>query len=180
MKRKNIYSATIVLFLAFISSFSLQASGKSARTVISNISPNNGDVLFIQVANSGQLMPSPGASNTYKLTLDNVDPFTSYFTDRPKRVTGILPTSQFVSLWHTQDIQTTPPNVALETLDTKNGKRINRVLVLSNPIYDAKKQQINYTAKILDRNAAPLGNVAMGYTVLFIDDFNWGGGKFGS
>lgn len=178
MKEKLMNKIYVVLLSSIFALVSLPVFAQ--KDVISNIMPaSNTSVLFIQIANQGQFIPKPGQYNTYTLKLKKVDPFTSYFTDRPKRITGILPTNQFVNLWHTKDIKTTPPNVALETSNIQNGKRINRILVLSDPIYDVKGQEINYTAKILDKNAAPLGNIVLGYTVLFIDDFNWGGNQIG-
>ncbi len=139
--------------------------------------PKNCQVLFVQVAKQAELAPNPNQPNSYNLILKSVEPFTSYFTDRPNRFTGLLSTANFVSFWQNEvDIQKTPPNVALETSNVKNGQRINQVLELSNPIYDAKKHVITYTAKSLE---GPLQPMNLGYTVLFIDDMTWHGNKFG-
>ncbi|MBA2654778.1 MAG: hypothetical protein H0U71_06900 [Gammaproteobacteria bacterium] len=174
MKRKNIYVVATGLFFLISSFLSLSAFAQKPITSLKE----NTQVLFIQVANAGELVPNKNEAGSYRLTLKNVDPFTSYFTDRPNRVTGIVPTQEFVSMWQNRDIQSSPPNVAIETSDLKNGHKINRVFVLSNPVYDAQKQEITYSAKSLskERTHKP---ISMGYTVLFIDDFHWHGNKFG-
>lgn len=139
--------------------------------------PKNCQVLFVQVAKHAELAPNPNQPDSYNLILKSVEPYTSYFTDRPNRFTGLLSTANFVSFWQNEvDIQKTPPNVAVETSNLKNGQRINQVLVLSNPIYDAKKHVITYAAKSLE---GPLQPMNFGYTVLFIDDMVWHGNKFG-
>lgn len=177
MKINRIFQLAFCFSLSFLLAYSLPTV--AAKNVISNILPTNSRVVFIQIANSGTLIPTGTDPTAYKLVLNQVSPFTTYFTDRPNRISGLLPTNQFVDLWHTQDIVSTPPNVALETRDSKNGQRINKVLVLSNPIYDSKNQQIYYNAKVLDKNINRMNSMMLGYTVLFIDDFNWGGNKFG-
>lgn len=151
----------------------LSATSQAAAQAL----PKKCQVLFVQVAKSGELKADPQQPNTYCLTLKTVEPFTSYFTDRPNRLTGLMPTSNFVAIWQNGDIKRTPPNVAMETSNLKNGQRVNQVLELSNPIYDAQNHQISYTAKAL--NNTTVQTMSLGYTVLFIDDFHWHGNKFG-
>lgn len=173
---KIIKNSTLALLAAMI----LLSTTTYAQKSLPQPLPNALDVLFIQVANSGQLIPQQNQPNTYTLILKEVDRFTSYFADRPSRVTGLIPTQDFITCWQQQrDIQQTPPNVAIETTD-KDGNRINRVFVLSHPIYDKKHRQMTYTAKLTDNHGVAIEKTSLGYTVLFIDDFNWNGNKFGN
>lgn len=160
------------LILSLLLSFSALANGGTPPL------PNDAQVLFVQVAKSGALVAKQNQPNTYSLVLKAVEPFTSYFTDRPNRVTGLLATNNFVSIWQSEnDIRKIPPNVAMETSNLKNGNHVNQVLVLSDPVYDAKNHLITYTAKSL--NGSQLQPMNLGYTVLFIDNFHWHGNKFG-
>jgi|688.fasta_scaffold582406_1 hypothetical protein len=174
---KNNIPQIICGFLVCLITFSGSAFGN--RHFAHNTLPSNTNLLFIQVAKNGELVPTDAKTYTYKLILKNVEPFTSYFTDRPNRTTGMLHTRDFTNLWSSQDIKTNPPNVAIESSDIKNGTHINRVLVLSNPVYDVTKQEITYTATILGKTPKPNEKISLGYTVLFFDDVHWGGGTFG-
>lgn len=172
MKTRSIFSLVLTLALNLFITTSALANMPSPAGL-----PKNCQVLFVQVAKQAELAPSPNQPNSYNLVLKSVEPYTSYFTDRPNRFTGLLSTANFVSFWQNEvDIQQTPPNVAIETSNLKNGQRINQVLELSNPVYDAKKHSIIYTAKSLE---GPLQPMNLGYTVLFIDDMVWHGNKFG-
>ena len=178
MNRVNIFRLTAIALLSLASLFSISTLAQQSN--LSNMLPTNSNLLFIQVANSGELIPNNEEPNTYRLVLKQVDPFTSYFTDRPNRSTGLVSTNQFVDIWNSEtDISKSPPNVAIETSNIQNGTKINRVLVLTNPTYDADKQEVTYTAKILGKKPTPMKRLSIGYTVLFIDDFNWNGNKFG-
>lgn len=175
MKKTQLIKSTIAAVAIAINFLCFAAYGQSNQ--LPNLPPDC-QVLFVQVAKSAQLAPSKTQPGTYNLTLKTVEPFTSYFTDRPNRLTGLLTTNTFVNIWQSAlDIRKNPPNVAMETSNTRNGQRINQVLELSNPSYDAKNHQITYVAKSL--NNAALQPMTMGYTVLFIDDFHWHGDKIG-
>lgn len=146
---------------------------------------NNAHLLFVQISKSAEITPSKDDPKSYTLTLKQVEPYTSYFTDRPSRRTGLIQTTKFINAWQQQDIQKSPPNVALETMDVSNGGRINHVFELSSPVYNNKTHQLTYNAKLLSskpgqQQSLPSHNIKTGYTVLFIDDFNWNGSIFGN
>lgn len=175
MKRTKLFKSAFTVMVILTNFLCFAAYGQKSNAA--NL-PADCQVLFVQVAKNAQLAPSKTQPGTYNLTLKAVEPFTSYFTDRPNRVTGLLTTNNFVGIWQSEvDIRKNPPNVAMETSNTKNGQRITQVLELSNPVYDAKNHQITYVAKSLNNTA--MQPMTLGYTVLFIDDFHWHGNKFG-
>jgi len=54
------------------------------------------------------------------LRLDGVSPSTLYFSDRPERIVGHLPTLYFADYWNEgETFQTSPPNAALSILETE-------------------------------------------------------------
>lgn len=149
----------------------------SSIAAAGNTSPNN-QVVFVQHANSSLVKADSQQAGSYQVTLHKPAEFVSFFSDRPARKTGLVPTSQFVKLWNensksgfTQD----PPNAALES------KNFNAVGTLTQPKIDKKTGDVSYrfTPLASDANAAKM-NKKLGYTVLFIDDVSWDPGGFGN
>lgn len=141
---------------------------------------------FVQTAQKGNLEALEGKSGQYKLTLYKVDPYVGYFSDRPKRVTGIMPIKKFVRLWNEKSIDNNftinPPNAAIETMIIQmifNNHRISLVASLSNPEYHGHDHSISYTINLLTK-APPIKSAKLGFTVLFIDGLgiHWNPGGF--
>lgn len=173
----------IVKFIYF-SLISLCVASLTSVAIAHQSTKQNSSLLFVQIAKSASLTPISKEANTYKLTLKNVEPFTSYFTDRPDRHTGLIRTHQFIKHWnHQKDYAQTPPNVAIESSILKSREHFNKIFELSNPIYDAKNNTVTYQAKLLDKSLLNKNTsstpIMLGYVVLFIDDFHWDGNKFG-
>lgn len=137
----------------------------------------NLDVLFIQSADGGSLMPIQGKTGYYQLQLNEVKDYIGYFSDRPARISGIYPTNQFITDWNSgsnpHSFNKVPPNAALNTVITGpfSKKMVSVPVQLSTPTYDATKHTINYTVQILPGSKAKLPLKNMGQTVLFIDSY---------
>jgi hypothetical protein len=101
------------------------------------------------------------------MTLHDVPSQTIFFTDRPNRVVGNLPTNAFVAKWTTDKgpngFASNPPNAAV-TVFQPDGIR-TAVVELSNPRLDGSK--LSYNVKVLQGIAST--QPASG--VLVIDDF---------
>lgn len=181
MKKTVILKFMITSLLFAYSVFATAATSNNLDNLASL--PKDAQLLFIQIAKSGEIKAVKDQPDTYEITLRQVEPYTSYFTESPNRVTGLIPTKQFFKIWQEQNNgHGKQPNVAMETSDTKTGGRINQILELSKPVIDTKANTIKYQAKILtskSSNSTPLKDTKLGYTVLFIDDFNWHGNIFG-
>ena len=52
---------------------------------------------FVQTAKSATIASIAEAKGEYEITLTNVDPYVSFFSDRPERVTGMLPLAEFIN-----------------------------------------------------------------------------------
>jgi hypothetical protein len=102
--------------------------------------------LFVQSFQSGSVAPKDGAEGTYTLTLEQGLGQTIYFSDRPERVVGAVPTAQFLKgLGFLPD---NPPNAAL-VVEAGPGDEGIAVLELSNPRYDEATKTATYDAKVL-------------------------------
>ena len=108
--------------------------------------------LFVQLADSGTWMPKPGEEGVYLLTLSGTGEQTLYFSDRPDRIVGTLPTDQFLDALGFTPVE--PPNAAV-VVTTPDGTRDVLVVELFDPVYtedvtDRGADTLVYKARVLD------------------------------
>jgi hypothetical protein len=113
------------------------------------------------------------------MTLYGVPSKTVFFTDRPNRVIGSLPTDKFVAKWTTDTgpngFAKDPPNAAVSVFEPGGVK--TAIIELRNPRLDGDK--LSYNVKVLQGIAS--AQPAAG--VVFIDNFglpSWAQDAFGS
>lgn len=114
------------------------------------------DVLYVQNAKSVSLEKG-------KLTLRGVNKSTICFTDRPARLAGHLPTTNFIPLWSEgkDSFLKDPPNA---TLSIFSGDKVTDIVVeISNP--ELSGGNLTYDAKVLEGPTATRGEAC----ALFID-----------
>jgi hypothetical protein len=109
------------------------------------------------------------------MTLHDVPKQTMFFTDRPNRVVGNLPTDKFVARWTTDTspggFASNPPNAAVTVFQPDGAK--TAIVELSNPRLDGNK--LSYNVKVLQGIAS--AQPAEG--VLFIDNYGgWAASAF--
>jgi hypothetical protein len=114
------------------------------------------DYLFVQ--NSGKVLLKNGV-----LTLKKVNPATLYFSDRPDRIVGHVPTTKFVTDWGTgnDSFKANLPNAALSIVGDKEPQQF--VVVLKSPRLE--DGNLVYDVKVLDGDKSAKG----GECSLFID-----------
>ncbi len=136
--------------------------------------------LFVQSFQSGHVAPSSGAEGRYTLTLEEGLGQTIYFSDRPERVVGAVPTRRFLDgLGFPPD---NPPNAAL-VVSNDVGETEVAVIELFDPAYDEETRTATYEAAVLEEweNELDLGlteapadlsgfGERFGAAHLFIDD----------
>ncbi|MBA2470121.1 MAG: hypothetical protein H0V37_12010, partial [Chloroflexia bacterium] len=105
--------------------------GTPVATPVESPEANRTYFLFVQTFSSGTLQPHANDAEMYTLTLTGAAAQTVYFSDRPERIIGTVPTPQFLEgLGFTP---TNPPNAAL-VAQTDAGEDIV-VVELLNPLY---------------------------------------------
>ncbi len=114
------------------------------------------DALFVQTS----------ASMSYAdgiLTLEGLTPTALMFSDRPDRVTGHIPSGEFIDSWGQGEdsFASNPPNAVLSVFQPEHVQDV--VVVLTSPEYDG--QNLSYGVDILDGEMPERG----GETALFID-----------
>jgi hypothetical protein len=98
-----------------------------------------------------------------RLTLNGIAPTTLYFSDRPERITGHIPTQEFFDSWGEGDdsFAGDPPNAVLSIFSEEEVSDV--VVVLQEPALVG--DQMSYQVEILDGEMPASG----GASSLFID-----------
>jgi hypothetical protein len=123
------------------------ASGVSAAQESTPEAEREGPVLlFLQAFRSGSVASKEGTTGRYTLTLEQGLGHTVYFSDRPDRVVGAMPTPEFLDFLGFPDDN--PPNAAL-VADTGAGQTEVAVLELFTPSYDDATHTATYEAVVL-------------------------------
>lgn len=137
IKKRN---SSFVLLGAFLTSLLLAAcSHQSLKTKTESVTKTEKpNYLFVQSIYAGKF-------NGKELSLDKISAQTLYFSDRPARKVGHIPTAHFMKLWSegSDSFKSDPPNATL-SITTKD-KIANAVIELMNPrlkgtkfVYDVK------------------------------------------
>jgi hypothetical protein len=119
--------------------------------------PDDIEYMFAQTS-SGVSVGSDG-----RVTLTGVSSTTLFFSDRPYRVTGHIPTDEFIGYWGEGDdsFANDPPNALLTMFEDDAVNDV--VVVLSDPILS--NGDLSYAVEVTDGDlAAPSGPAS-----LFID-----------
>lgn len=103
--------------------------------------------------------------NDGKLTMTGIDPKTIFFSDRPNRIAGHTPISQFVKEWAVGDdnFADNNPNATLAVFGPDQEEPIDAVVVLSNTTLT--DGNLSYEVGILEGSLPESG----GECTLFID-----------
>lgn len=134
--------------------------------------------MFVQTAHSGTFVPKASEPGVFEITLEGTTAQTVYFSDRPERIVGTVPTSLFLeNLGFSPE---NPPNAAI-VAETEAGEDI-LVVELLNPRWDEAALTLTYDVVLLnDYQGDGLGHLAerqadselantFGHASLFIDD----------
>jgi hypothetical protein len=108
------------------------------------------EFLFVQAFEDGTLVPKPGEEGVFVLTLNSGTDQTVYFSDRPERIVGVVPTARFLAGLNFS--LENPPNAAL-VANTAQGEDVV-VLELYNPVYaqafgDQPTARLSYDVRVL-------------------------------
>ena len=144
------------------------------------------NLLFVQTGGATTL--TPGTGDIHTLTITGVTAQTLYFSDRPSRITGAMPTATFVGTW-AEAFGDNPPNATLIGHPEAGGDTEEAVVVeLLEPVYDAASATLTYqvrhpggwtrsTNRIFEQEPLTVLDAPRQYAEahLFIDDFDTSG-----
>ena len=110
-------------------------------------SPDGVELLFIQTFASSSLAPDPADPDLLILTLETGTGHTLYFSDRPNRVAGTIPTERFIQVF-SQETAGDPANAAL-VAQRDPGIEVTHVFELFTLGYDAQSGVATYSVRFL-------------------------------
>lgn len=140
-------------------------------------------LLYSLTGDAGSMRLLPGSGNRYAFTLKGADERTVWFSNRPARHSGTLPTAGFVEQWTGLGFTEDPPNVAI-TVHEPDGATDTIVAVMRKPRI-TKSGTLRAIMEVLstERARALTGNLArhgdahdatiprsLGSVSMFIDD----------
>lgn len=116
---------------------------------------NDQEFLFAQMADAGAWIPSPDEDDVFLLTLAGIGNQTMFFSDRPQRIVGTVPTERLFDV-----LQFTPqnaPNAAIVTHDATGARDVLMVELfdptLTQSLGDDPSTTVTYKARMLDSDA---------------------------
>lgn len=111
------------------------------------------NLLFLIHAKQAKVERHESNPSYGKLTLLDVSPGVTYFTDRPQRHSGAMPLEDFLSQWSEgqKNFQEVPPNAALVFYEGKGAKFHEVSLELRKPVYDPTHNQLQFNVYLLDK-----------------------------
>lgn len=150
------------------------ATPEAVESVYPNAGHEGTEFLFVQSFEGGTYTPKDGEAGVFQLALTGASKQTSYFSDRPERIFGLLSTASWLEgLGFTPD---NPPNAAL-VVETEDGEKDILILELLNPVYDESTGTLTYDVRLLaDYEGDGLAYAALQQTDFELDsDFGHGG-----
>jgi len=140
---KRHIALAMLLFVAASIAVSAQSDTNMREVAdLENESAWRPSTTFVQEAANGTFVKN--ADGSYTLTLQNVVPYTMYYSDPPEKIAGIYPMESFITgfSWRC-------PNAALSLADADENED-TVILAISSPRYDNQTGTLTYTAKILE------------------------------
>ncbi len=126
-------------------------------------------ILYVIRAQQRQLVKQ---GQQYQLIINH--PKVSFFTDRPVRVAGEVPTKTFIKTWSEGSFSFAKvnPNAALlsNVKDSVDKQGVQRFVTLSNPVYQAKLDRLVLNVARINDTDPTLQPMQLANMALFIDN----------
>lgn len=166
---KNLFNLFKYGLLGLLFSTTVFASSTSNQN-------KNAQLLFVMLAKHGAIQVVDKQKQTYQVSLKNVNPEVVYFSNRPIRESGHVDLTKFLNAWKNGSFVQNPPNGVMEAVrlnaENKPVKTVSYAIVLTNPSYDKKNNEIHFDAKPLPGNPTALPDLAHSdYVAVFIDSY---------
>lgn len=108
--------------------------------------------LYVQYSSTGSfVLVGDGDPNHYTLTLSDVVPVTTYFSERPERIAGTLSIEEFIGIEDLFDAED-PPNAAVTAINPTDGTEGIVIVELRDPVYDWQLDNLFYDVILLEES----------------------------
>lgn len=141
---------------------------------------DNNQYLYIELAERADFIYE--GDHYYRLILSNVDPFVTYFSNAPQKISGFTPTHKFVKGFKKSSQGKEGLNAGIIAFELNKQKLVRYIVTLSDPHYDEKNKSMSYKVHLLtvSQGSQPASNFhEFKHVALFIDGCaSCGGGGF--
>jgi hypothetical protein len=151
MSRRTGLAAGIVTALGLVAPHSL-ARAQPATPANGTPEATEAQYLFLQGFQACDLIPDPTSSDRFTLTLHQHAGQTLYFSDRPKRIVGVIDTATFVTGF-AAETESDPANAALVAQSGPDDD-VTHVIELLDLAYDAATLTATYEVRMLGEEEA--------------------------
>lgn len=150
----------ILASLMLASSLGAAAAGPPSSAASAAPSEQKVSLLYALSGSSATMTLLPGSGDRYAFTLRDADARTVWFSDRPARLSGSLPTSGLVREWSGLGFTADPPNVAI-TLHEPAGSTETIVAVMRKPTFRAGVLRATMQVLTSEQAGSLTGNLAV-------------------
>ena len=150
----------ILASVMLASSLGAVAAGPASAATPAASSEQKVSLLYALSGSSATMTLLPGSGDRYAFTLRDADARTVWFSDRPMRLSGTLPTSELVETWPGLGFVADPPNVAI-TLHEPAGSTETIVAVMRKPTFRAGVLRATMQVLTSERAGSLTGNLAV-------------------
>lgn len=159
--RRILVAATALAAVCVVAASGGGVAGAGAGSVAGAQEPQEQEIalLFAQTANRGTMKPIQGHTPRFNLKLRGVNSQVVWFSDRPARQSGHISVREFNRSWAGFGFVEDPPNAAL-TLLRAGDSQDTVVMELGRPHFNKKKEEIRYSARLLDEATGNLSHLS--------------------
>ncbi len=146
--------------IGVLASLGTAAAGPTSAAMPAAPSGQTVSLLYAVSGASATMTLLPGSVDRYALTLRGADARTVWFSDRPARLSGSLPTPGLVEEWSGLGFAADPPNVAI-TLHDPAGSTETIVAVMRKPTFRAGVLRATMQVLTSEQAGSLTGNLAV-------------------
>lgn len=145
LRRAAVVVVAITLSLVSLAGAPRGLSAQDATPAASPVAVDDVSYLYVQTGFTSGRFDSTSEEGHFVLALEGGPMETIYFSDRPERIVGTIPTAEFLT---TLDFENDPPNAAL-VFETEEGETEIVVAELTQPSFGDDSETLFYIAEVL-------------------------------
>lgn len=144
-----------------------------AAPAIPSLPVNTVPLRFVITANNGSIVPGD-QPNQFVLTLNNVNPYATYYPRRPSREFGLASVQNFIKAWNVgpDNFANDNPNAVLYAgymNQQENSSNISYVMQLSNPSYSSANNTLSFNVVLLGNQQLLFQELLMRQVILVVN-----------
>ena len=173
--RKLFFTILLLIILFPIHSYAQTPCAQTTNAKTANNqqkTPDLVNLLFVLTAKNAVIKATKTGS--YTLTFFGVNPFITFFTNRPNRNPGLAPVANFIKAWDvgSNNFKSNPPNALITAVKINNLENSNQqfyLFTLTSPRYNIKQEAMQFTAQPLAQQKIIFKDIRFDNVTMVID-----------